>query len=313
MEAFQQRRVIEALILASPEPVTLQRLVAIVAGLSPAVAKDRINELNAEYEAGNRAFEIWEVAGGFQVRTRAEFSGYVQQLRKDRPLRLSQAALESLAIVAYKQPLTRAELELVRGVDSGAVLRSLLDRRLLRLLGHREVPGRPLIYGTGKRFLEVFGLESLKELPSLRELEELAREQGVVLAGQEARESESAEETAEAAEGTDVEAPDGLQAAEPGAEAAKSGEAEQGAEGAELSGEPVIEAADQNPLSDDDPASASDDGQTPASDDALTLASDDAQTLASDDAPAEIARDTGNRPAPINQGQRGSASPVAPE
>ena len=313
MEASQQRRVIEALILASPDPVTLQRLVAIVAGLTPAVAKDRINELNAEYEAENRAFEIWEVAGGFQVRTRAEFSGYVQQLRKDRPLRLSQAALESLAIVAYKQPLTRAELELVRGVDSGAVLRSLLDRRLLRLLGHREVPGRPLIYGTGKRFLEVFGLESLKELPSLRELEELAREQGVVLADQEAAESESSEETAESAKGTDVEAPDGLQAAEPGAEAAKSGEAEQGAEGAELSGEPVIEAADQNPLSDDDPASASDDGQTPASDDALTLASDDAQTLASDDAPAEVARDTGNRPAPLTQAQRGSASPVAPE
>jgi segregation and condensation protein B len=302
MEASQQRRVIEALILASPDPVTLQRLVAIVAGLTPAVAKDRINELNAEYEAQSRAFDIWEVAGGFQVRTRAEFSGYVQQLRKDRPLRLSQAALESLAIVAYKQPLTRAELELVRGVDSGAVLRSLLDRRLLRLLGHREVPGRPLIYGTGKRFLEVFGLESLKELPSLRELEELAREQGVVLADQEAGESESAEETTESAEGTDVEAPDGVQAAEPGSWAEERGEAE---EGAGLGGEPVVEAAGQNPLPDDGQASASDDGQTPASDDVLALASDDA--------PAEIARDTGNRPAPLTQAQRGNASPVAPE
>lgn len=302
MEASQQRRVIEALILASPDPVTLQRLVAIVAGLTPAVAKDRINELNAEYEAQSRAFDIWEVAGGFQVRTRAEFSGYVQQLRKDRPLRLSQAALESLAIVAYKQPLTRAELELVRGVDSGAVLRSLLDRRLLRLLGHREVPGRPLIYGTGKRFLEVFGLESLKELPSLRELEELAREQGVVLADQEAGESESAEETTESAEGTDVEAPDGVQAAESGSGAEDRGEAE---EGAGLGGEPVVGAAGQNPLPDDGQASASDDGQTPASDDVLALASDDA--------PAEIARDTGNRPAPLTQAQRGSASPVAPE
>ena len=310
MEASQQRRVIEALILASPDPVTLQRLVAIVAGLTPAVAKDRINELNAEYEAQNRAFEIWEVAGGFQVRTRAEFSGYVQQLRKDRPLRLSQAALESLAIVAYKQPLTRAELELVRGVDSGAVLRSLLDRRLLRLLGHREVPGRPLIYGTGKRFLEVFGLESLKELPSLRELEELAREQGVVLADQEAAESESSEEIAESAEGTDVEAPDGVQAAEPGSGAEERGEAE---EGAGLGGEPVVEAAGQNPLPDDAQTPASDDGQASASDDAQTPASDDVLALASDDAPAEIASDTGNRPAPLTQAQRGSASPVAPE
>ena len=181
MEASEQRRNIEALILAAPEPLSVQRLVAIVPGIDPSQAKDRIQELNAEYEASHRAFEIWEVAGGYQIRTRAEFSGYLKQLRKDRPLRLSQAALECLAIVAYKQPLTRAELELVRGVDSGAVLRSLLDRRLLRLLGHREVPGRPLIYGTGKRFLEVFGLDSLKQLPSLRELEDLAREQGVEL------------------------------------------------------------------------------------------------------------------------------------
>ena len=181
MEAPEQRRIIEALILASPDPVTLQRLVDIVPGLSPGVAKDRVNEINTEYQDNGRAFEIWEIAGGFQIRTRAEFAGYVKQLQKDRPLRLSQAALESLAIVAYKQPLTRAELENVRGVDSGAVLKSLLDRRLLKLLGHRDVPGRPLIYGTGKRFLEVFGLQSLKELPSLRELEELAKEQGIDL------------------------------------------------------------------------------------------------------------------------------------
>ena len=181
MEAPEQRRIIEALILASPDPVTLQRLVDIVPGLSPGVAKDRVNEINTEYQENGRAFEIWEIAGGFQIRTRAEFAGYVKQLRTDRPLRLSQAALESLAIVAYKQPLTRAELENVRGVDSGAVLKSLLDRRLLKLLGHRDVPGRPLIYGTGKRFLEVFGLQSLKELPSLRELEELAKEQGIDL------------------------------------------------------------------------------------------------------------------------------------
>jgi len=185
MEASEQRRIIEALILASAEPVSVQRLVSIVPGLDPGLAKDRVNEINTEYQEQRRGFEIWDVAGGFQLRTRPEFAGYVQQLRKDRPLRLSQAALESLSIVAYKQPLTRAELELVRGVDSGAVLKSLLDRRLLKLLGHREVPGRPLLYGTGKRFLEVFGLGSLKELPSLRELEELAREQGIELAGDE--------------------------------------------------------------------------------------------------------------------------------
>jgi len=208
MEASEQRRIIEALILASPEPVSIQRLVGIVPGLQPGLAKDRVNELNTEYQEQGRGFEIWEVAGGFQLRTRPEFAGYVQQLRKDRPLRLSQAALETLAIVAYKQPLTRAEIEAVRGVDSGAILKSLLDRRLLRILGQREVPGRPLIYGTGKRFLEVFGLESLKQLPSLRELEELAREQGVELAGEEAP---SFEEAADA-DTPDSETPDGLDA-----------------------------------------------------------------------------------------------------
>jgi segregation and condensation protein B len=116
------------------------------------------------------------VAGGYQIRTRAEFSGYLQQLQKQRPLRLSQAALDTLAIVAFKQPVTRGEVDGVRGVDSGGVLKSLLERRLLRIAGHREVPGRPMLYGTTRRFLEIFGLESLKQLPSLREVEALGAE-----------------------------------------------------------------------------------------------------------------------------------------
>jgi segregation and condensation protein B len=193
MDAAEQRRLIEALILAAPEPISLARLAQIVPDCTPGVAKDRINELNTEYQEQDRSFEIWEVAGGYQIRTRAEFSGYLQQLRKERPLRLSHAALESLAIIAYKQPATRGELEAVRGVDTGAVLKGLLERRLIRILGHKEVPGRPLLYGTSKRFLEVFGLESLKKLPSLRELEELAREQGVELPGADALEEASAE------------------------------------------------------------------------------------------------------------------------
>ena len=169
--------------MASSEPVSADRLARIVPHLKAAGAKDLVNELNTEYQETGRAFEVWEVAGGFQLRTLAEFSGYLQQLRKERPLRLSQAALETLSIIAYKQPVTRADLEDVRGVDTGAVVRGLLDRRLLRIAGHKDVPGRPLLYGTSRRFLEVFGLESIKDLPALRELEELAREQGVVLPG----------------------------------------------------------------------------------------------------------------------------------
>ena len=184
MDRAEQRRVVEALILASPEPVPSARLAEIVPGCTAGDAKDLVNELNTEYQEQDRSFEIWEVAGGYQIRTRAEFSGYLQQLQKQRPLRLSRAALDTLSIIAYKQPVTRAEIEDIRGVDAGAVLKGLLDRRLSRIAGHREVPGRPMLYGTTRRFLEVFGLDSLKGMPSLRELRELAEQKGVELPGE---------------------------------------------------------------------------------------------------------------------------------
>jgi segregation and condensation protein B len=179
MDANEKRRIIEALILASPEPISAARLADLIPYCTTAQAKDLVNELNTEYQEQDRSFEIWEVAGGYQIRTRAEFSGYLQKLRKTRALRLSRAALESLAIIAYKQPLTRAEVDGVRGVDTGPVVKSLLERRLVRIVGHREVPGRPMLYGTSKRFLEVFGLKSLKDLPALRELDDLAKEHGL--------------------------------------------------------------------------------------------------------------------------------------
>ena len=191
MNRAEQRRIIEALILASPEPITSARLAEIVPGCKASDAKDLVNELNTEYQEQDRSFEIWEVAGGHQIRTRAEFSGYLQQLHKQRPLRLSRAALDTLSIVAYKQPVTRAEIEGIRGVDAGAVLKGLLDRRLIRIVGQREVPGRPMLYGTTRRFLEVFGLDSLKGMPSLRELKELAEQKGVELPGMEDDESDA--------------------------------------------------------------------------------------------------------------------------
>ena len=183
MDRSEQRRIIEALVMGAPEPISAARLAEVVPGCKPGDAKDLVNELNTEYQEQDRSFEIWEVGGGYQLRSRAEFSGYLQQLQKQRPLRLSRAALDTLSIVAYKQPATRAEIEDIRGVDAGAVLKGLLDRRLLRIAGHREVPGRPMLYGTTRRFLEVFGLESLKSLPSLRELKDLAEQRGVELPG----------------------------------------------------------------------------------------------------------------------------------
>jgi len=173
VERTRQKQIVEALVVAAPEPVSAARLADVVPRLTPARARELVEELREDYEREGRAFEIWEVAGGYQIRTRADFAPYLRQLQKERPLRLSRAALETLSVVAYKQPVTRAEIEHVRGVDAGPVLRSLLDRKLLRIAGHREVPGRPILYATSRRFLEVFGLARLEDLPTLREIDSL--------------------------------------------------------------------------------------------------------------------------------------------
>ena len=169
-----QRRNAEALILASPEPITAARVARLIPGCNAAAVRSFVGELNGEYLEQGRAFEICDVGGGFQVRTLPEFSTTLQKIQNTRPLRLSQASLETLAIISYRQPITRAEVENVRGVDAGAVTRSLLERNLIRIAGHREVPGRPMLFATTRRFLEVFGLSSLDGLPTLRNLEERA-------------------------------------------------------------------------------------------------------------------------------------------
>jgi segregation and condensation protein B len=174
VEREQQRRVVEAVILASPEPIAAARVAALIPRCNPSQVRTLVKELNDEYAEQRRAFEIWEVAGGYQVRSLPEFAPYIKQIQETRALRLSNAALETLAIVAYRQPVTRAEVEQIRGVDGGAVLRSLLERNLIRIAGHREVPGRPIIYATTRRFLEVFGLAKLGDLPTLRDLARLA-------------------------------------------------------------------------------------------------------------------------------------------
>jgi segregation and condensation protein B len=175
VEREEQKRIVEALILAASEPLGAARLAQVVSGLSAARARELAQELRADYERESRGFELIEVAGGYQIRTRPELAEWVQRLEEERPARLSRAALETLAVVAYRQPVTRAEVENVRGVDCGPVLRTLLERHLLRIAGHRDVPGRPILYGTTRRFLELFGLAGLEDLPSLRDLDELLR------------------------------------------------------------------------------------------------------------------------------------------
>jgi segregation and condensation protein B len=184
MERNEQRRNTEAIILASPEPIPLARLARLV-HCKQAIVKALVGELNGAYIEQGRSFEICEVGGGYQIRTLPEFGAMLQNVQVSRPLRLSPAALETLAIVAYRQPVTRAEVEHVRGVDAGAVMRSLLERNLVRIAGHRDVPGRPMLYGTTKRFLEVLGLASLDDLPTLRDLAELAPETAVESAPEE--------------------------------------------------------------------------------------------------------------------------------
>jgi segregation and condensation protein B len=176
LEPQERRCILEALLLSSGEPVTAARLGRVVPESSAREVREDIAALNESYAAEGRGFRIEEVAGGYQLRTLPELAPYVQQLEPVPPLRMSRAGLETLAIIAYKQPVTRAEVEHVRGVDAGPLLRGLLERRLVRIAGHREVPGRPILYATTPRFLEIFGLAALADLPTLREIEELLRD-----------------------------------------------------------------------------------------------------------------------------------------
>ncbi len=165
------RRIVEALLFAADGPLSVERLKeALDSEADVKSIRAVCQALRMEYDQLQRAFELKEVAGGFQFRTRPEYAPFVARLRKTNPLRLSRAALETLSIVAYKQPVLRAEIERLRGVDSGGVLKSLLERGLVRILGRENVPGRPLSYGTTRRFLEVFELKTLDSLPTLEEL-----------------------------------------------------------------------------------------------------------------------------------------------
>jgi segregation and condensation protein B len=178
MEIAELTRALEAVLFASAEPITLVKLQEIFApdGIDGDEIKEGVWVLQQEYQG--RGLELREVASGYQLRTRQEMGPWLARLEKQRPVRFSRAALETLSSVAYRQPVTRAEIEEVRGVDCGGVLKTLLDRNLVRIVGKKDVPGRPLLYGTTRSFLEVFSLESLAALPSLREIDE-------ILAGQE--------------------------------------------------------------------------------------------------------------------------------
>ncbi len=162
--------VIEAILFATDEPLTESRLASIVETSSKQV-RESIENLNAKYEANNNAFRIEQIAGGYQMLTLNLYNSWLKKMLRARgDTKLSTAALETLAIIAYKQPIIRADIEAVRGVASGEVIRSLMYKGLVKITGRAEILGRPMLYGTTKKFLEVFGLNSLKDLPKAEEL-----------------------------------------------------------------------------------------------------------------------------------------------
>lgn len=167
------RGLIEALVFASDSPISPKELAKLASAPQKHV-RELLGELQVDY--ATRGIHLDEVAGGWVFRTSAQYAPFVRDLTKQKPVRLTRAQVETLAIIAYRQPITRPEIDDVRGVDSGPVLKLLLERDLVRILGKRDEPGRPMIYGTTAQFLEFFGLKSLKDLPTLREFTELSDE-----------------------------------------------------------------------------------------------------------------------------------------
>lgn len=170
------KAVIEALVFASESPLSVDKICEVV-GEGGVCRNETINilrDLMAEYDERNSGFYLKEVAGGFQFRTRGDFGVWIKKLKKIRPAMLTTAAMETLAVIAYKQPVMKSEIDRIRGVDAGGALSGLLEKNLVKMVGRKDVPGRPILYGTTRKFLEVFDLKNLSELPTLPELKELS-------------------------------------------------------------------------------------------------------------------------------------------
>jgi segregation and condensation protein B len=195
VERDQIKSILESLLFVAEGPLTVQRLADVFGQVEKKEIAGLLEELRAEFDAQGRGFRLHEVAGGYQLRTPRENADWIKRLQQSKGARMSRATLETLAIVAYKQPITRAEIEKIRGVDVDGVVSTLLERRLVRIAGRKEVAGRPFLYGTTREFLEVFNLKDLSHLPTLKEMEELAGGQEPP-AGEETPAGEPSEKTA---------------------------------------------------------------------------------------------------------------------
>lgn len=172
------KNIVESLLFVAETPLSMKHFKSALPEADIDQIKQSILALKEEYELKNGGFLIHEVAGGFQFRTRPEYKEWIRRLLQPKPPKLSKPAMETLAIIAYRQPILRSEVEHIRGVTSGNSIRMLLERKLIRVLGRREIPGRPLVYATTKKFLETFDLKDLKDLPSLKEIDDLENKSG---------------------------------------------------------------------------------------------------------------------------------------
>lgn len=177
MDQDKLKQIIEVLIFASDEPLPVKQIRSYVEEVTPKEIKQAVDQLNHEYKQTERTFQIIEVAGGYQMVSRPNYAPWVKKLFQGRSKnRLSQAALESLSVIAFRQPVSRTEIDATRGVNSDGVVRTLLERKLIRITGRAEGPGRPLLYATTKEFLRYFGVNSIEDLPKPKEIEELLKD-----------------------------------------------------------------------------------------------------------------------------------------
>lgn len=242
----QAKKIIEALLFAASKPMTVGEIRKVLKTVPVKEIESLIAEISAEYVRDGRSFEIVPIAGGYEICTKKEFAPWIFRVELQKKAKqVTQSALETLAILAYKQPITRAEIEELRGVDVSGVMTTLTERNFIKIVGKKEVPGRPFLYGTTEKFLEHFGLKSLEEMPNIQEIknivensvkkEELLGTQKLVpvsqeenAAGQSAVDAdtpaspeqlqEEASEIAEEAEVTADESPRGADESEPSAQ-----------------------------------------------------------------------------------------------
>lgn len=168
------KQVVEALIFASSKPLTPAEIRKVTKVLTVGQIEKIVSEIKEDYQKSERCFELLEIAGGYELSSKREFAPWILKIELQRKARqATQSALETLAILAYKQPLTRAEIEALRGVDASGVLNTLMEKNFIKIVGKKEVPGRPFMYGTTEKFLEHFGLKALVDLPSIDEIRQM--------------------------------------------------------------------------------------------------------------------------------------------